>query len=249
MARELADVLHYFFEDAPAPPPEPRGAPLLALPLAEGDALRASFAWNLAVELARTGARPLVAVPSGARFAAGLVPEPPLGGLLAPEVARPDAADLAALAAEADALRRRARGPVLALVPRAWLGAPDGGPALLAWTLLFTRPEPGALAETAALGERVAAAKPGARVGVTLHGVGTVAEARAAFEELAVLCGPRLRGALSSYGVLLDDLDVYRGLAEGRAVGLARPQSRAARALADVARLLLGDARGPAAPA
>jgi hypothetical protein len=83
-------------------------------------------------------------------------------------------------------------------------------------------------------------------VGVTLHGVATVAEARAAFERLAALAGPGLRGALSSYGVLLDDLDVYRGLAEGRAVGLARPQSLAARALADVARLLLGDAEAPA---
>jgi hypothetical protein len=85
-------------------------------------------------------------------------------------------------------------------------------------------------------------------VGVTLHGVGTVAEARGAFERLAARSGPELRARLWSYGVLLDDLDVYRGLAEGRAVGLARPQSRAARALADVARLLLDDARGATEP-
>lgn len=248
MARELADVLHYFLEDAPARAARP-AAPLLALPVAEGDALRASFVWNLAVELARTGARPVVAVPTGARFAAELVPDPPLGGLLAPQVARPAAGDLAALAAEAAGLCRSARGPVLALLPPAWIEAGRQGSALVARSLLFTRPDDEALCETAALGERLGAGSPGARVGVTLHGVGSVDEARAAWGRLGALAGPRLRATLASYGTLLDDLDVYRGLTEGRAVGLARPQSRAARALADVARLLLEDSRAEAAPA
>ena len=247
MARELADVLHYFLDDA-APRAGLPGAPVLALPVAEHDELRASFVWNLAVEIARTGARPLVAVPSGARFAAELVPEPALGGVLAPEVARAEACDLPELAAEASELRRCARGPVLALLPPGWLAAGARGAEVLAWTLFFSRPEPGALAAAAALGERIVAAAPGARVGVTFHGVDTVAEARDAFERLAALCTPRLRAGLASYGVLLDDLDVYRGLTERRAVGLARPQSHAARALADVARLLLDDVRTKAAP-
>lgn len=247
MARELADVLHFFLDDAPPRAALP-AAPVLAVPLAEGDALRASFVWNLAVELARGGARPVVAVPGGARYGAELLPDPPLGGLLAPEVSRAPAGDLAALAALVGRLRRRARGPVIALVPPAWLGPAGGGAPLLAWTLLFARPEPDGLATTAALAERLAAAAPDGRVGVTLHGVSTVAEARGAFERLAGLSGPALRARLWSYGVLLDDLDVYRGLAEGRAVGLARPQSRAARALADVARLLLDDAHASAPP-
>lgn len=246
MARALADVLHYFLDEAPrdAGP----AVPLLAVPLADGDALRAAFVWQLAVELARAGARPAVALPAAA-LARELAPDPPPGGALAPEVLRVPAADPVALADAALALRREPRrGPVLALVPPAWIGA--GAPApLLGWTLLFATPEPDALDAAATLAARVAAAAPGARVGATLHGVESVAEARAAYEALALRCAARVRGGLWSYGLLLDDLDVYRGLAEGRAVGLARPQSRAARALADVARLLLEDARACAAAA
>ncbi|HEX2486765.1 MAG TPA: hypothetical protein VHQ66_15770 [Myxococcota bacterium] len=245
MARELADVLHYFLDDAP-PRAAEKLAPVVAVPLAGGDALRASFVWNLAVELARTGARPLVAVPSGARYADELLPDPPLGGLLAPEVAHVSAEDLGAFAGALRPLRRRARGLALALVPPAWLGGTTGGSELLAWTLVFARPEEDQLDAATALAERAAAAAPFARLGVTLHGVGSVAEARDAFERLAGLARPALRSRLWSYGVLLDDLDVYRGLAQRTAVGLARPQSRAARALADVARLLLDDARAGA---
>ena len=244
MAREHADVLHYFLDDAP-PRAAAELAPVVAVPLAAGDVLRASFVWNLAVELARTGARPLVAVPSGARYADELLPDPPLGGLLAPEVAHVSAEDLAGFAGALRPLRRRARGLALALVPPAWLGA-CAGSEILAWTLVFARPEDDQLDAATALAERAAAAAPSARLGVTLHGVGSVDEARDAFERLAGLARPALRARLWSYGVLLDDLDVYRGLVQRTAVGLARPQSRAARALADVARLLLDDARAGA---
>ena len=44
-----------------------------------------------------------------------------------------------------------------------------------------------------------------------------------------------------SYGVLLEDLQVYRALTQRRPIGLSAPQSRPARALRDVARLLLED--------
>ena len=73
---------------------------------------------------------------------------------------------------------------------------------------------------------------------MTVHGVRSIEEARWTFLELAASCEQELGRPLTSYGLLLDDLDVYRGIVERRAVGLCRPRSRAARALRDVARLL-----------
>jgi hypothetical protein len=46
-----------------------------------------------------------------------------------------------------------------------------------------------------------------------------------------------------SYGLLADDLHVYRAIAARRPIGLEHPQSRAARALGDVARMLWSDAQ------
>jgi MinD-like ATPase involved in chromosome partitioning or flagellar assembly len=83
-------------------------------------------------------------------------------------------------------------------------------------------------------------------VGVTIHGVRSIDEARDAFHALVSALEPELRERLVSYGLLLDDLDVYRAIVNRRPVGVIHPQSRAARALADVARLLLGDAAVPA---
>ena len=92
----------------------------------------------------------------------------------------------------------------------------------------------------------MAATEPGAEVGVTLHGVESVAEARPAFGRLAGRFEAELGRPLRSFGLLLDDLLVYRAVVERRPVVLSHPQSLAARALADVARLLLGDARSGA---
>jgi hypothetical protein len=83
-------------------------------------------------------------------------------------------------------------------------------------------------------------------VGVTIHGVRSIDEARGAFYALVSALEPELRERLVSYGLLLDDLDVYRAIVNRRPVGVIHPQSRAARALADVARLLLSDAAVPA---
>jgi MinD-like ATPase involved in chromosome partitioning or flagellar assembly len=57
-----------------------------------------------------------------------------------------------------------------------------------------------------------------------------------------------LSAKLLSYGLLVDDLHVYRAIVSGRPVGLEHPQSPAARALRDVARLLLEDTRSDARP-
>jgi MinD-like ATPase involved in chromosome partitioning or flagellar assembly len=47
---------------------------------------------------------------------------------------------------------------------------------------------------------------------------------------------------VQSYGLLVDALHVYRAIVAQRPIGLAHPQSPAARALRDVAQLLLTDA-------
>ena len=81
---------------------------------------------------------------------------------------------------------------------------------------------------------------------MTIHGVRSIDEARGAFDTLSSALEPELRQRLVSYGLLLDDLDVYRAIVNRRPIGVIHPQSRAARALADVARLLLSDAAVPA---
>ena len=90
---------------------------------------------------------------------------------------------------------------------------------------------------------RVREACPRAEIGVTIHGVSSVKQARHAFEHLSRMCDSQLGFALVSYGLLVDDLDVYRAIAAQRPIGLVHPQAPATRALMDVARLLYEDAR------
>ena len=251
MARELADVIHYFLEDR-EPGDEGTGAapraPLIAVPVSEKDVIRVAFVWNLAVELARSGARPLVLAPDDASLE-------PLRECLPAPVAEPDrvgpefafsgAHELAPLGRDARDLARARRpgaGPGFALLPSRWIAAGDDAGGLLGTPLLFTTPVPADLDAAYALAERIFEVAPDARLGVTIHGVGSVDEACRAFEGMAERVAGGLDRTLISYGLLLEDLQIYRALVNRRAVGLAQPQSLAARALADVARLLREDA-------
>ena len=254
MARELGDVLHYFIPDEEALPPlrETSAAPLaiVAVPVSESDVVRAAFVWNLAVVMGRLGAAATVIAP-GEEANESLWP-PPGRGPLGTEFLPTFAADLPTLASRAleVAMSRgagcRGGGMVLVQVPPRWLEKAADGDPLLRWTLLFTAPEPRELEQTYALSRRLFFAAPGVQVGVTIHGVRSVEEARGAFDALVSALEPELRERLVSYGLLLDDLDVYRSIVNRRPIGVIRPQSRAARALADVARLLLSDAGVPA---
>jgi hypothetical protein len=253
VARELGDVLHYFIPDDDAPPPpEPGGSPLaiVAVPVDESDVVRAAFVWNLAVEMGRLGAAATVIAP-GNEANESLWPQPgrgPLGTEFVPSFV-PDLPGLASRAVEVATGRGaecRGGGMVLVQVPPSWLDKAVDGDPLLRWTLLFSAPEPRELEETYALARRLFFAAPGARVGVTIHGVRSIDEARGAFDALVSALEPELRERLVSYGLLLDDLDVYRAIVNRRPIGVIHPQSRAARALADVARLLLSDAAVPA---
>ena len=223
----------------------PAALPILAVPIGERDVVRAAFAWNLVVETVRMGhSATLLAPDAGA--STPLWPEVgpgPLGAEVVPTPAR----DLASLnraaldvavsrAAEAEA------GLVLVRVPPEWLEAGPAPRALLRWVLLFSSPERRDLLEGYGLAKRVLQALPDARVGITIHGVRRVGEAERAFHHVADVCLRRLGHTLLSYGLLVDDLHVYRAIVSRRPIGLEHPQSRAARALHDVARLLLADA-------
>ncbi len=107
--------------------------------------------------------------------------------------------------------------------------------------LLFTSPDRARLRRAHDQARTIARARPNARIGVTIHGVGRVAEARAAFEELAVAVEAACDIELASYGLLIDDLHLHRAIVLQRPIGLAHPAAPATRALADVAQFLLAD--------
>lgn len=268
MPRELGDVLDYLLPDArsrsapehsnerrPSAARGPRPSrlaalPIVTVPIAGGDAVRAAFAWNLAVEIARLGAS---AALLGPRAPGAEAPWPPAGrGPIGAELVQVDAPDLGALnrAALDVAVSRAADAPdggvVLVRVPPEWLASPADGRALLRWVLLFSSPDSRDLREAYALAKRVVHAGNTTRIGVTIHGARRVGDARRAFERIAETSVEHLRHAPVSYGLLVDDLHVYRASVARRPIGLEHPQSRASRALRDVARLLLDDARAAA---
>lgn len=262
MARGLGDVLHYFLPDeiagageraswrtAPGSPPrlEAAALPIVALPVAERDVVRAALAWNLTVEIARLGASASLLAP---KLGDGslLWPEPGRGPVGA-ELVHSPAHDLGSLYRDAaDVAVQRAAEPceggvVVACVPPHWLRSSADDAALLRWALLFATPDGRDLLETYALTKFLLRRRPDAKVGITIHGVRRIAEAERAFERLAGVAARHLGRAPHSYGLLVDDLHVYRAIVARRPIGLEHPQSPAAKALRDVARLVLADAR------
>ena len=275
MPRELGDVLDYFLPTARtaarttpepaqlAPAAEddvesvpharserPAALPIVAVPIGERDVLRAAFSWNLAVELARLGASSTVLTPPGTD---ALWPEAGRGPV-GTELLIRDVADLGALnrAALDVAVTRAAEpgpgdpGVVLVRVPPAWLEQPTDARALLRRVLLFSTAERRDLMEAYGVAKRVLTTYDQASVGVTIHGARRIADAESAFLHLADVASRWLRRELVSYGLLVDDLHIYRAIVARRPIGLEHPQSRAARALRDVARMLLEDTRGAA---
>ncbi|HEB91075.1 MAG TPA: hypothetical protein ENI85_15985 [Deltaproteobacteria bacterium] len=231
----------------PVPAAVPPPLPILGVPIGSRDVLRAALAWNLTIETARLGASAVILAPA-VDATSPLWPAPGAGPL-GTELILSSATNLADLhhAAAETAARRAARarrgGIVFVRIPPDWLeeGDPETNP--FRWLLLLTSANRRDLDEAFAMAETVVASNPVAEVGVTIHGVTTIDEARRGFETLSRRVQRRLGLDLSSYGLLVDDLDVYRAIAAQRPIGLAHPQAPAARALMDVARLLYEDAR------
>ena len=225
----------------------PAALPIVGVPLGDRDVVRAAFTWNLAVEVARLGGRALLVAP-------GRIDGSPLWphagqGPLDSEVALVDVGTLGELyrAAQDLAVSRAADaddgGMVFVRIPPAWLRKPDEAGNLLRWTLLFTTADGRDLLETYGIAKLLTRILPSVHVGITVHGARSIEEAAAAYRKIDAVARRRLSRSLVSYGLLVDDLDVYRAIVAQRPIGLAHPQSPAARALRDVASLLFVGAR------
>jgi hypothetical protein len=263
--RDLGDVLHYFLpepespadEVGPEPPTDPgriavdgelpAALPLLALPVADRDVVRAALAWNLAVEIARLGGR--VSLVTRRSADTSLLWPGPGPGPLSAEVIHAPADDMVALhcaaldIAVARAAAAREGGVVLLCLPPEWLRAAGPESSLLRWFLLFSTADRRDLMETYALAKTLLCGDRDSCVGVTIHGARRVSDAERAFDRLAGVASRHLHRTPVSYGLLVDDLHVYRAIVARRPIGLEHPQSPAARALRDVAQLVLEDAR------
>jgi hypothetical protein len=243
MARALADVAHYLL---PAAPPAAATAARVAVPLAPRDLARQALLWNLAVESARQGVPTALVAPPPE----GCQPWPAAGrGPLGVEVVECPGGGLAALAdaahrAAARAGARSAAPPrVMVAVPPAELRDAGGAADLLRRVLLLVRPGERERVETWDVLEAIAEQVPEARIGACVIGVRSLADARRTFEGLAALAERKLGRTLTSYGVLIDDVQLSRSIVSQRPIALAQPASSAARALADVAAMLRADAR------
>jgi hypothetical protein len=250
--RDLEDVLHFFLPveerlDRSARARAPVALPILTVPVGSRDVVRAAFAWNLTVELARLGARAVLVAPEDPA-AAALWPEPGRGPL-GSQVVYAAATDLVALghaaldAAISGAADASEGGVVVVCVPPDWLVHGGAVRPLLRWLLLFGTPEKMDLREAYALLKLAHRRGSDPIVGLVIHGVRRLRDAESAYGHVANVASRHLGRSPRSYGLLADDLDVYRAIAAGRPIGLEHPQSRAARALRDVAHMLWGDAQ------
>ena len=264
MPGDLGDVLRYYMpipgEDAaersdavssraaPAASEHPAALPIVLLPIDDRDVVRAAFAWNLTVEMARLGASASLLAPLETRTRS-IWPEEGSGPVGA-EAAFPSVGELGDLTRAAlDVAVNRAAdsrdgGVVVVCAPRRWLRESRDGHALLRWVLLLSTTDTRDLLTTYALVKQLLVSSEKTRVGITIHGARRVAEAERAFNHVASVTAKHLGRTPVSYGLLVDDLHVYRAIVARRPIGLEHPQSRAARALRDVAGLILDDARG-----
>lgn len=232
--------------EAPAPAPPPPLS-VLCVPIGERDLVHAAFTWSLAVETARQGGSVALVAPEEDRYTP--LWSGPRAGTSEPDLVycRAEAlADLRQTAADLAVERSRSArqgGIVFTRIPPRWLDEGGDRRDAIRWILMFSSPRREDATATFERIERMVKDRPGLEIGITIHGVRRIAEARDAFDELARRCEERLGLALASYGLLTDDLDIYRAIAAGRSIGETHPDSPAARALADVARLIYEDAR------
>ena len=269
MPRDLADVLHHFIPEpdaggsrAASQPAQRSGAPLarqaavpvalpiVGVPVADRDVVRAAFTWNLAAEVARTGARAIVVAPA-IDAASALWPDESSGPINSNVVLVP-AEDLEQLYRHASEIAKATPpsgagleegGLVFVRIPPLWLRNPGPAAARLRWILLFTSSDSHDLLESYGIAKLLQRIAPKClRLGVTIHGEHRRGDAESAFSHLASTAMRRLGLSLSSYGRLVDDLHVYQAIVAQRPIGSVHPQSPAARSMGDVARMLLSEA-------
>lgn len=259
MPRDLADVLHYFMpevaadedqrttdvripEISPEPGFQPASFPLAAVPIADNEIVVASLVTGLASEIAALGGDSTILTPATPNaetlFAQSIDGSPSI------RVETCDAQDLASLHSAAVELAA-ARAPdhpqggvVLVRIPPLWLRTTEQPPELLEWTLLFTSTQKSCLEQTYALAALVLGENPQASVGITVRGAIGQRDGEEAFTRLAHSVEQRLGLTLTSYGLLVEDLDVFRAIVAQQPIGRAHPNSLAARALRETAKLV-----------
>jgi hypothetical protein len=253
MPRDLGDVLHFFAPELTGSAAVPANGrdealPLVGVPFANADPVRAALLWNLAVEAARQNARAVLLAPRSL-CTTPVWPLPGRGPLGALSIrAEADApAELARIAEEwVRGAAPRDRALALVALPASYLDKTADAEALLRWTLLLVRPHEAEANDTWTALEAIATHSRNARIGVTVFGVRSIVEARDCFEQLAAAAEQRLGCTLISYGLLVDDVHLSRSIVTGRPIALASAHATSARALADVAAMLLEDAHGAA---
>jgi hypothetical protein len=249
--RQLEEVLDYLLPPARAgsvrdAAPRPASLPILTIPIALDDLLLAAITYNLGVALARSGLRVSILVPSeraGAAAWPDALPQPLGLELIASGVRDLEALGRSALdiaiAGVADA---RDGGIVIACAPPEMLfDAERPVRALLRSLLLLAAPSGPSLRVCYAIAKRAAALAPDLSVGLTLHGVQSLAQAERAWDRIARVALETLGLRLRSFGVLAHDLEIYRAVAAGRPIALEKPQAPASRALSEVAELIRSD--------
>ncbi len=220
----------------------PAALPLATVPIADQQIVRASLTVSLAAEVSTLGGDAIILTPATPN-AERLFPTSG-NGASGVRVQTTDAEDLpslhgaAAELAEARGAERSGGGIVFVRVPPLWLHEAEHSAELLRWLLLFTSPDQRDLADTYTLATRVLQANPTTEIGVTVHGAREQREAENAFGLLARSVERRLGLALANYGLLVEDLDIYRAIVACETVGQAHPGSPAAHALRETASLV-----------
>jgi hypothetical protein len=226
--------------------------PLAALPISDHEIVRASLISSLAVEIAALGGDVTILTPATPN-AVNLFPTDLFSDRLFPDqisettrtrVRMTQAEDLASLhrdaveLAEACQADKNQAGVVLVRIPPLWLRGADHASELLEWMLLFTSPDQRNLENTYALAAMVLKENPTAEIGITVHGAKDRRDAEMAFGRLARNVEQQLGSNLASYGLLVEDLDIYRALVGGTTVGRAYPGSLSAQTLRAAAKLV-----------
>lgn len=272
MPRDLADVLHYFMpelageEPVPAAPisasvsaepasddpigdveRRPTALPIVAVPISEQQIVSASFVTGIADQIATLGGDATILTPITPNARRLFLRSSVESEGARVQTTRADSlSSLYSAAVELAETRggdAEAGGVVLVRIPPSWLRGAEDAAELLDWLLLFSATDSRSLADTYALAAWVLGENAKAEIGITIYGAEDRREAEEAFGALARSVEQRLGLSVASYGLLIEDLDVYRAIVTGRALCQSSPQSVAAGGVREAAKLVFERAR------
>ncbi|MFT5441603.1 MAG: hypothetical protein ACI8W3_000644 [Myxococcota bacterium] len=246
----LPQATHSPTPTSPRPRQGDEALPLAAIIIDDREVVRASLIAGLADEIAALGGDATILTPR-THDCESLFPlmdcSPAHPEQSAVRVLISEAQNLAELhQAATEVARDRAGagdGVVIVRIPPNWLRGAEEATELLDWLLLITATDTRNLADTYAMAARVWAENPSAEIGVTIYGAEGRREAEDAFGTLAQSAEQRLGQTLACYGLLVEDLDVYRAIVAREPIGRTNGNSIAAHALREAAKLVFERAR------